>query len=76
MSLTEPIPLARPVLGPAEEERVLEVLRSRRLSLGPLLAEFEQAFASHLGARHASALSSGTAGLHLLVRAAGIGEGD
>jgi perosamine synthetase len=72
----EPIPLARPVLGREEEERVLEVLRSGRLSLGPRLPEFERAFAVRVGAPHASAVSSGTAGLHLALRAAGVGEGD
>jgi perosamine synthetase len=70
------IPLAQPVLGVAEEERVLAVLRSGRLSLGPLLAEFERAFASRVGAAHASAVSSGTAGLHLALRAVGITDGD
>ncbi len=70
------IPLARPVLGAEEEGRVLEVLRSGQLSLGPRLAEFETAFASRLGVAHASAVSSGTAGLHLALRAAGVGEGD
>ena len=72
----EPIPLAQPVLGPREEELVLDVLRSGRLSLGPRLAEFEQAFAARLGVAHASAVSSGTAGLHLALRAVGVGEGD
>ena len=72
----EPIPLARPVLGEAEEARVLEVLRSGRLSLGPAVPAFEEAFAAHLGARFASAVSSGTAGLHLALRAAGVREGD
>ena len=71
------IPLARPVLGAAEEQAVLEVLRSGRLSLGPKLAEFEQAFAARLGeGLHASAVSSGTAGLHLALRAAGVAAGD
>ncbi|MGI8579505.1 MAG: DegT/DnrJ/EryC1/StrS family aminotransferase [Solirubrobacteraceae bacterium] len=70
------IPLARPSLGAEEEGRVLEVLRSGQLSLGPRLAEFETAFASRLGVAHASAVSSGTAGLHLALRAAGVGEGD
>jgi perosamine synthetase len=70
------IPLARPVLGPEEEEHVLAVLRSGQLSLGPLLAEFEGAFAARLGAGHASAVSSGTAGLHLALRAVGVGDGD
>ncbi|HEY2440561.1 MAG TPA: DegT/DnrJ/EryC1/StrS family aminotransferase, partial [Solirubrobacteraceae bacterium] len=64
----EPIPLASPVLGAEEEQRVVEVLRSGRLSLGPLLAEFEEAFAARLGASHAVAVSSGTAGLHLALR--------
>ncbi len=72
----ELLPLARPVLGPREEELVLEVLRSGRLSLGPLLAEFEQAFALRVGAPLGSAVSSGTAGLHLALRAVGVGDGD
>ncbi|HEY6396872.1 MAG TPA: DegT/DnrJ/EryC1/StrS family aminotransferase [Solirubrobacteraceae bacterium] len=70
------MPLARPVMGPEEEERVLEVLRSGRLSLGPLLEEFELAFAARVGASHASAVSSGTAGLHLALRAVGVSDGD
>src|SRR5205807_4774261 len=75
-AVTEPIPLARPVIGEREEELVLEVLRSRRLSLGPRLEEFERAFAGHLGVERASAVSSGTAGLHLAVREAGLAPGD
>jgi perosamine synthetase len=70
------IPLARPVLGEAEEQRVLDVLRSGRLSLGPLLGEFERAFAARIGASHASAVSSGTAGLHLALRAVGVSDDD
>ena len=72
----EAIPLAQPVLGAEEEERVLEVLRSGRLSLGPALGQFEEAFAAQLGARHAIALSSCTAALHLAYLAAGVGPGD
>lgn len=72
----EPIPLARPVVGEAEERAVIEVLRSGQLSLGPRVGEFERSFARRLGAGHASAVSSGTAGLHLALRAAGVGEGD
>ena len=71
----EAIPLARPVLGEDEEERVLEVLRTGRLSLGPLLAEFERGFAARVGAPYASAVSSGTAGLHLALRAVGVEDG-
>jgi perosamine synthetase len=67
--------MARPVLGAEEERRVLEVLRSGRLSLGPLLPEFERAFAARLGSPWASAVSSGTAGLHLALRAAGVSDG-
>jgi perosamine synthetase len=72
----EGIPLARPVLGEAEERAVLEVLRSRRISLGPAVAEFERRFAERTGAPHACAISSGTAGLHLALRAVGVSDGD
>jgi perosamine synthetase len=74
--VNEPIPLARPELGEREEELVLEVLRSGRLSLGPRLTEFEGSFASWVGSDDAIAVSSGTAALHLGVRALGWGEGD
>ena len=70
------IPLAQPVLGPEEEERVLAVLRSGRLSLGPVTQEFERRFADRLGAAHAVAVSSGTAGLHLALRAVEVSAGD
>jgi perosamine synthetase len=70
------IPLARPVLGVEEEERVLAVLRSGQLSLGPTGPEFERAFAARVNAAHASAVSSGTAGLHLALRAVGVTDGD
>jgi perosamine synthetase len=72
----DPIPLARPVIGAREEELVLEVLRSRRLALGPKAPAFESAFAGRLGVPHASAVASGTAGLHLAVRASGVRAGD
>jgi perosamine synthetase len=70
-----PIPLARPVLGEPEEQAVLEVLRSGQLSLGPKGPEFEQAFAVRVGARCASAVSSGTTGLHLALRAVDVSDG-
>jgi perosamine synthetase len=73
---TDPIPLARPVLGEEEERAVVEVLRSGQLSLGPRVEEFERRFAERVGALLASAVSSGTAGLHLALRAVGVGEGD
>ena len=70
------IPAARPVIGDRERELVLEVLDSGQLSLGPRLKQFEDAFAARLGFEHASAVSSGTAGLHLATRGAGIERGD
>jgi len=72
----EEIPLARPVLGAEEERAVVSVLRSGRLSLGPLLGQFEERFAAAVGAPLASAVSSGTAGLHLALRAVGVRDGD
>ncbi len=70
------IPLARPVLGEPEERAVLDVLRSGQLSLGPKVGEFERRFAMQVGARYGSAVSSGTAGLHLALRAVGVKAGD
>jgi perosamine synthetase len=72
----EQIPLAKPDVGEREEELVLEVLRSGRLSLGPMLDRFEQDFAAWLGVEDAVAVSSGTAALHLGVRAMEWGTGD
>jgi perosamine synthetase len=72
----EAIPLARPVLGEEEERAVIDVLRSGQLSLGPRVEQFEQHFASRVGAPLASAVSSGTAGLHLALRAVGVQDGD
>jgi len=71
-----PLDLARPEIGPEEERLVLEVLRSGRLSLGPMLERFERDFAAWLGVEDAVAVSSGTAALHLGVRALGWGHGD
>jgi perosamine synthetase len=70
------IPLSRPYLGEREEELVLEVLRSGRLSLGPVIERFEELFAARVGAPYAAAVSSGTAALHLLCHMAGLGPGD
>jgi len=68
--------MAQPVLGPEELAAVKEVLDSGQLSLGPRVPAFEAAFAARVGARHACAVSSGTAGLHLGLRAAGVTDGD
>jgi perosamine synthetase len=70
-----PIPLAQPVLGEPEEQAVLDVLRSGQLSLGAKGPEFERAFASRVGARCATAVSSGTTGLHLALRAVEVSDG-
>ena len=70
------IPLARPFLDAREEELVLEVIRSGRLSLGPTIDRFEELVAERVGAPYVAAVSSGTAGLHLLARSVGLGPGD
>ncbi|MBX3365359.1 MAG: DegT/DnrJ/EryC1/StrS family aminotransferase [Phycisphaeraceae bacterium] len=75
MSETE-IPLSKPDLSSVEEELVVRVLRSGRLSIGPMQEEFESHVAKVSGCRHAVAVSSGTAGLHLALLALGIGPGD
>ena len=73
---TESIPLAKPEIGAREEELMLDVLRSGRLSLGPMAERFEADFAAWLGVEDAVAVSSGTTALHLGVRALGWGPGD
>jgi perosamine synthetase len=73
---TDPIPLARPEIDTREETLVLEVLRSGRLSLGPMGERFERELAAWLGVEDAVAVSSGTTALHLGVRAFGWGPGD
>ena len=70
------IPLSRPFVDEREEELVLEVLRSGRLSLGPTIDRFEELAAERVGAPYAAAVSSGTAGLHMLCHIAGLGPGD
>ncbi|MEK6275975.1 MAG: DegT/DnrJ/EryC1/StrS family aminotransferase [Actinomycetota bacterium] len=70
------VPLSRPYMDEREEELVLDVLRSGRLSLGPAIERFEELFAERVGAPYAAAVSSGTAALHMLCHIAGVGEGD
>jgi perosamine synthetase len=70
------IPLSSPDITEAEIEAVVAVLRRPRLSLGPVSEQFEAAVAGYVGVPHAVAVSSGTAGLHLCIRALGIGDGD
>jgi perosamine synthetase len=73
---TRRIALSAPWIDERDEERVLEVLRSGWLSLGPTGPRFEELFAEAVGARHCAAVSSGTAGLHLCMRLAGVEPGD
>jgi len=70
------IPLSSPDITEAEIEAVTAVLRTNTLSLGPKLEEFETALAAYHTMPHAIAVSSGTAALHLAIRALNIGEGD
>lgn len=68
--------MSSPDITTAEMEAVTQVLRTPYLSIGPRIAEFEERFAAYVGVRYAVGVSSGTAGLHLCVIAAGVGEGD
>ncbi len=70
------LPLFDLQLQPQDLSAVAQTLRSGWLTLGPRTAAFEEAFAAHLGARHAIAVSSCTAALHLAYLAAGVGPGD
>src|SRR3989338_4574473 len=69
-------PMGPPHISKKEEQYVLEVLRSGVLSIGPKIEKFEKKFAKFAGTKYACAVSSGTAGLHLAMIAAGIGPGD
>lgn len=70
------IPLSSPDITQKEIDAVIGVLKTPYLSLGPKLAEFEQKFAKYVGAKYAVAVSSGTSGLHLSIRALDIKDGD
>jgi perosamine synthetase len=70
------IPIAAPQIGEEERAAVLAVLDSGQLAQGPVVAAFESEFAKWCGARHAVAVNSGTAALHLLLLAHGIKDGD
>ena len=72
----EMLAFGRAELGPEEEQAVVEVLRSGWLATGPRTARFERAFAAMVGTDHAVATNSWTAGMHLLLRAHGVGPGD
>jgi perosamine synthetase len=70
------IQMSAPDLTDLERDSVLNVISTSRLSMGPQIEAFESAFRSHTGCKHALGVSSGTAGLHLCVHAAGIKTGD
>jgi dTDP-4-amino-4,6-dideoxygalactose transaminase len=70
------IPVASPQMGDEEKQAVLAVLESGQLAQGPITAEFEREFAAWCGVEHAVAVNSGTAALHLMLLAHGIGQGD
>lgn len=74
--MSDPIPLSDLDYGDEEEAAVLRVLRSRWLSTGPEVGNFEQEIAALVGVRHAVAVANGTAALHLALLALGIGPGD
>ena len=70
------IRMSSPDLTDADRQAVLDVVKTPNLSMGPKIEAFERAFCDLTGAKHAIGVNSGTAGLHLCVRAAGIGPGD
>jgi perosamine synthetase len=70
------IPFHRACVGEEEVQAVAEVVRSGWLTMGPKTIQFEQEFAKYVEVRHALAVSSGTAGLHLALEAIGIRSGD
>src|SRR6185437_4161755 len=70
------LPFHRSDVGEEEVSEVLEVLRSGWLTTGPKTRDFEREFAAMVGAKHAVAVNSCTAALHLALEAAGIREGD
>lgn len=69
-------PIAKPHITDKDRKSVMSVLQTDNLSLGPKYLEFEKKFAKKIGAKYACAVSSGTAGLHLVMLACGIKEGD
>ena len=70
------IPISKPDIGPAEEDAVLEVLRSGMLAMGPKTKAFEEAWAEYCGVKHAILMSNGTVAQEAVLHALGIGEGD
>ncbi len=74
--MSHEIPLSRPDITDLEIELVVQSLRSGRLSIGPMVEQFEKLVATRCDRRHGIAVNSGTSGLHLALLAMGIGPGD
>jgi len=74
--MLERVSMSAPDIVEEDIRAVAEVVRSGRLALGSKTEEFERLMADYIGVRHAVAVSSGTAALHLIVKALGIGQGD
>ncbi len=70
------IPLSKPEITNDDKKEILRVLETSYLSLGPKLKEFEGKIAQYAGVKYAVGVNSGTAGLHLIIRALGVKEGD
>ena len=74
--MSEFIPMSKPFFGKAEIDAVVQVLESGWITTGPKCKEFEEEFARFIGANHALSLCSGTGGMHIVLKAIGIGKGD
>ena len=74
--MIDEVPLSRPDIDESDVAAVVGVLRSGRLSLGPMQARFESLVAGAAGRSHGIACSSGTSGLHMALLALGVGPGD
>ncbi len=72
----EMIPVFKPSLGEEEIEALRKIFKTGWIGLGPKTSEFEAMFAEYIGVKHAVALNSGTAALHLAVKGLGISEGE
>lgn len=70
------LPFALPAIGEEEIASVNDSLRSGWITTGPKASQFEKDFSGVVGSRHALAVNSATAGLHLALDALGVGEGD
>ncbi len=76
MSQADPLPYARHAITPEDIQAVADVLAGAQVAQGPEAAGFERGLAAATGASHAVSVSSGTAALHVALRALGVGPGD